>query len=154
MPNASARAAQALLEVVPAIMLAIRTDIRGRRPPGLSVPQFRTLAFLNRTAGASLSEVAEHIGLALPSMSKLVNDLVVRKLVTRATHARDRRRAVLRLTRHGGAVLDASLESTRAFLARRLSALPKSEHLMILQTLDILRVVFKREHPNKSHAHP
>jgi hypothetical protein len=46
------------------------------------MPQFRTLAVIDRNANASLSDVTEHIGLTLPSMSKLVDGLVARKLAT------------------------------------------------------------------------
>ena len=48
--------------------------------------QFRTLAFVDANQGASLSEVAGHIGLGLPSMSKLVDALVNRELLTRDVH--------------------------------------------------------------------
>ena len=49
----------------------------------LSVPQFRTLLFLRRHPGASLSEVAEHIGLTLPSISKMIDRLEARDLLAR-----------------------------------------------------------------------
>jgi len=64
--------ARQVLETVPLVMRTVRAEMRRRRTADLSVPQFRTLNFLNRQAGASLSQVAEHIGLTLPSMSLLV----------------------------------------------------------------------------------
>ncbi len=78
--------AQEILDVVPVVMRSIRAEMRRHRTADLSVPQFRTLAFIDRNADASLSDVAEHIGLTLPSMSKIVEGLVVRKFVTRQTH--------------------------------------------------------------------
>ena len=60
--------ARQVLEIVPLVMAAIRTEIRTHRGSELSVPQFRVLIFLNRHAGASLSDIAEHLGLTLPSM--------------------------------------------------------------------------------------
>ena len=87
MPTPPDVCAQEILEVVPAVMLAIRAELRRHRTADLSVPQFRTLAFIDRQADASLSDVAEHIGLTLPSMSKIVDGLVTRKFVTRG-HAR------------------------------------------------------------------
>ena len=56
---------------------------------------------LNRNQGASLSEVAEHVGLTLPSVSKMVDGLVTRGLLTRATDPGDRRRLTLSLTPAG-----------------------------------------------------
>jgi DNA-binding MarR family transcriptional regulator len=72
--------AQDVLDVAPLIMRAIRADMRAHRHAGFSVPQFRMLAFLNRNEGASLSGLAEFIGLTLPSASTMVDTLVARKL--------------------------------------------------------------------------
>src|SRR5512137_2718402 len=100
--------AQEILEVVPAVMRIIRAEMRRHRTADLSVPQFRTLAFIDRNVAASLSDVAEHIGLTLPSMSKIVDGLVMRKLVTRQTHPTDRRRMTLALTPRGQTALQTS----------------------------------------------
>ena len=84
--------ARQVLEAVPLVMLAIRTEMRRHRGSDLSVPQFRVLVYLNRHAGASLSDIAEHMGLTLPSMSKMIDGLVLRGLVLRRTNPADRRR--------------------------------------------------------------
>ena len=70
-PETSARQ---VLEVIPRVMRQIRTEMRSCRMPDLTVPQLRALAFINSNAGASLSDVSEHLGLALPSTSKLMMD--------------------------------------------------------------------------------
>ena len=75
--------ARQILEIVPMVMRAIRTEIRSHRGSELSVPQFRVLIFLNRHEGASLSDIAEHLGLTLPSTSKMIDGLVARNMVTR-----------------------------------------------------------------------
>ena len=84
--------AHELLEVVPLVMRTIRTEMRGHRGADLSVPQFRTLVFLGNHGGASLSDLADFIGLTLPSVSKLIDGLVTRKLVARKVCTNDRRR--------------------------------------------------------------
>jgi DNA-binding MarR family transcriptional regulator len=134
--------AQEILEVVPAVMRAIRTEMRRHRTVDLSVPQFRTLAFINGKADASLSDVADHIGLTLPSMSKIVEGLVVRKFVTRQTHATDRRRMTLALTTRGKTALQTSREATRACLAEDLAGLTERQRETIAQAMEILRPVF------------
>src|SRR5512136_916163 len=131
--------AQEILEVVPAVMRTIRTEMRRHRTADLSVPQFRTLAFIDRQADASLSDVAEHIGLTLPSMSKIVDGLVARNLVTRQTHATDRRRMMLALTPRGQTALQTSRAATRACLAEDLVALSDRQRETIAQALEILR---------------
>jgi DNA-binding MarR family transcriptional regulator len=134
--------AQEILEVVPAVMRTIRSEMRRHRTADLSVPQFRTLAFINGKVDASLSDVAEHIGLTLPSMSKIVDGLVVRKFVTRQTHPVDRRRMTLALTARGLTALQASRDATRACLAEDLAGLTERQRDTVAQAMEILRPVF------------
>jgi DNA-binding MarR family transcriptional regulator len=134
--------AQEILEVVPTVWRAIRAELRRHRAADLSIPQFRTLAFIDHNADASLSNVAENIGLTLPSMSKIVEGLVVRKLVTRQTHATDRRRMMLALTTRGKTALQTSREATRDCLAKDLAALNGRQREIIVQAMEILRPVF------------
>jgi DNA-binding MarR family transcriptional regulator len=134
--------AQEVLEVVPVVMRTIRAELRRHRAADLSIPQFRTLAFIDRQTDASLSDVAEHIGLTLPSMSKIVEGLVVRKFVTRQTHATDRRRMMLALTARGQTALQTSREATRACLAEDLATLSQRQRDTIAQAMEILRPVF------------
>jgi len=142
MQISSDECAHEVLDVVPLVMRTIRAEMRDRRTPDLSVPQFRTLTFLNRHEGASLSDVAEHIGLRLPSMSKLMDGLVARNLVKRQTHPDDRRRVTLALTARGRTTLQTALEGTRACLAERLATLPASNLAAVAKAMQILRPLF------------
>ncbi len=135
-----------LMDVVPLVMRAVRAEMRCRRAEDLSVPQFRVLAFLSYRAGASLSDVAEHVGLTLPAMSRLVDGLVVRGLVDRATCAADRRRVTLALTERGGALLASARQATEARLAELLSGLSPSDRAALAVALPALRRVFTVEH--------
>ncbi len=134
--------ARQLLDVVPLIMCAIRREMRSHRSADISVPQFRTLAFLSDHKGASLSEVADFIGLTLPSMSKLVDGLVTRGLVTRQTHPGDRRRMTLALTQAGQEFHQSAREATQDCLARRLVLLPDSDRAVVMRAMEALCQVF------------
>ena len=142
MPPSPDACAQEILEVVPIVMRTIRAEMRRHRTADLSVPQFRTLAFIDRNVDASLSDVAEHIGLTLPSMSKIVDGLVTRRLVTRQTHPADRRRMTLALTARGQTAWQSSRAATRACLAEDLAALSGRQRETIAQAMEILRPVF------------
>lgn len=144
--------AQEVLEVTPLIMAAIRAEMRRQRGWDLSVPQFRTLAYLNYSHGASLSDAADFIGLTLPSMSKLVEGLVARQLITREISASDRRRVTLALTPAGQASFHAAQTATRAFLARRLAELPAEERAVVAQAMQILRPLFTPQYELESQA--
>ena len=145
MPTSPEACAQEILEVVPQVMRAIRTEMRRHRTVDLSVPQFRALAFIDRNPAASLSAVAEHIGMTLPSMSKMIDGLVARRLVSRQTHPGDRRRMVLALTKNGLAALTISRRATRACLAENLAVLPDAERANIVRAMEALRPLFTLE---------
>ena len=134
--------AHEVLDVVPLVMRTIRTQMRQHRAVDLSVPQFRTLSYINSNSGASLSAVAEQIGLTLPSMSKIVDGLVVRKLVIRQTHHVDRRRMTLALTERGRSALAASHEATRNCLAQALGNLSSADRSTIMDAMNLLRPIF------------
>lgn len=144
MPSSSQETARQVLDVVPAIMRTVRTQMRAAGATQLSVPQFRTLGFIDRQRGASLSDAAAHIGLTLPSMSKLVDGLVERKLVVRQSHANDRRRITLALTARGSAVLQVARASTQAALAERMAALTDRERAAVVRAMQILQPLFAR----------
>jgi DNA-binding MarR family transcriptional regulator len=137
--------ARELLEVVPPVMRVIRAEMRSQTAPELSVPQFRVLSYLNRNAGGSLSEVADHIGLTRPAMSVLVDGLVNRRLVTRETDPGDRRRLTLTLTRAGQSLYSAARQHTQARLAARLQTLSPDERAALVASLEQLRGLFRPE---------
>jgi DNA-binding MarR family transcriptional regulator len=134
-----------LLKVVPRVMRTVRTDMRNFRDHSLSVPQFRTLGFIHRNSGTSLSQTAEHIGLTLPAMSRLVEGLVNRHLLVRQRHPDDRRRITLDLTAHGHSIWISAREFTQISLSEKLSALSPKEHSAISHAMTILGRVFAGE---------
>ena len=138
-----------VLDTVPLVMRTIRTEFRNQRSGDLSVPQFRTLAFINGNDGASLSSLANHIGLTLPSMSKLVDELVNRGLVDREEYRQDRRRICLRLTSQGKNELEVVHNHTQAFLAGKMSSLTNEELTTIARSLQILNDLFVSVHSTK-----
>src|SRR5690242_4427095 len=107
--------AQQILEIVPIVMRTIRAEFHEERSSDLSVAQFRALAYIKNNDGASLSSLAAHIGLTLPSMSKLIDGLVSRELVIRSSHSADRRKICLQLTGAGRSKLAAAYKHTQAF---------------------------------------
>jgi DNA-binding MarR family transcriptional regulator len=135
-------AAAELLEVVPAVMRAIRAQMRSTAARELSVVQFRALAFMDRQPGVSLTDLKDHIGLSLPSVSKLVQGLLARGFLHRAENPADRRRNALVATAKGKRVLEAARAVTRQSLADRLAALGDEELRTLRAALAALRPVF------------
>jgi DNA-binding MarR family transcriptional regulator len=134
--------ARELLEVVPIVIRGIRSEMRSRRSPDLTVPQFRTLAFVDRNAGSSLLEVANHLGLTSPSTSRLVDGLVARGMMTREDHPADRRRVRLIVTHSGQKILETSRRSTLAYLADKLSSVSADDREVIFKAMKALQPIF------------
>jgi DNA-binding MarR family transcriptional regulator len=145
MTVSSEECAHELLEIAPLIMRVIRSEMRSHRTPDLTVPQFRALAYLHRLPGSSLSAVAEHVGLALPSMSTMIEGLVTRKLVTRQTSPADRRCVTLTLTRRGQTMLEAARQEAQARLTEMVAALSAEERAGVVEALRTLRPIFSSE---------
>jgi DNA-binding MarR family transcriptional regulator len=141
--DAAGEAAAGLLEVVPAVMRAIRLKMRESTSSELSVVQFRSLALADhQPRGASVSEIAAHIGLTMPSASKLVDVLVRRGYLRRTSDPTDRRMALLVPTTKGRRAMNAARRTTRGHLARMLGQV-SSDHLrQIVAALEAMRPVF------------
>jgi len=134
--------AHALMDTAPQIMQAIRMEMRRSRGSTISIPQFRTLRFIQKNPDSSLSHLAEHLGLTLPSVSKLVDGLVKQKLITRKASTADRRKLTLLLTQTGTAIVDSARTDARAHLAQKLKDLPEADLQTISQAMQLLHPLF------------
>jgi DNA-binding MarR family transcriptional regulator len=150
-PASADGCARELLAAAPAVMRFIRREMRRHRQAGLTVPQFRALIFVSHTDGASVSAVAEHLGLSVPAASRMVTVLVKRGLMKRQSPSHDRRRVSLSLTRRGDAAFRKAHAATRVALARSLDVLPPKELSRIRRAMRAVGRVFAAENgsPNK-----
>ena len=131
-----------VLDTVPVVMRFIRAEMRSKRARGVSVPQFRSMAFLRTNEGASLSQVAEHVGLSMPAMSRLIDGLVRRGLLARDSSESDRRKVTLRLTARGQDMIRAARKWTEQRLAAVLGNLPKDHRSEIAAAMAVLKGAF------------
>ena len=145
MDNPARQCAREILETVPLVMRFIRDQVRQRRTAGLSLPQFRTLIFLNRVKNSSLSAVAGHLGLSLPAMSRLINGLVDDRLVERQPVSTNRRQIALTLTARGQATLEKVRDEIRLRLADSLKNLPAAEQKTVQRAMRVLHKVFDNQ---------
>jgi len=120
----------------------IRAQMRAHRGAGLSVPQLRSLLFVNRHEGAALGILAQHLGLTPPSTSKLVEDLVQRGLLERAISTADRRRLRLGISPAGKRLLEAVLAETHGKLSAALAGLDPRELQTVSLAMRVLRACF------------
>lgn len=136
------RCAREVLVGVPAVMRFIRCQMRRNRQADLTVPQFRALVFLSHSEDASLSAMAEHLGLSLPAASRMMDVLVRRGLVRRRDQPRDRRRVSLSLTPRGRSAFEAAFAATHAAMSRSLKSIPREELALIHAAMRTLSRTF------------
>ena len=135
------RCAWALLDAVPPLMWHIRRSMRSFRQ-GLSMPQFRAMVLIANEPEASLSAVAEHLALSLPTTSRMVSGLVGKGLLTRQDCATDRRQVSLGVTAKGRAVLDAAWSGTGRELAVHLADVPADGRSAVVAAMGVVRGLF------------
>ena len=145
MPKLLDACAHQLMDTAPQIIQSIRLEMRRGRGSDISIPQFRTLRFIQKNPDSSLSHLAEHLGLTLPSVSKLVDGLVKQRLVSRKESAEDRRKITLLLTNTGASIVDSARASARIRLAEKLKHLSDDDLETISQTMQILHPIFANQ---------
>jgi DNA-binding MarR family transcriptional regulator len=134
-----------LLDVVPLAMRRVRAYMREARAADLSVPQFRALAFLRAHPGATLSDVADHVGLTLPAASRMIDGLVARDYAVRQPSAVNRRCVELRVSDRGREMLEVTRRHTQDALAGILQTLDEDERAAVMRSLETLRMVFSSD---------
>lgn len=135
-----------VMETIPSVMQFLRAEMR-KNSSLLSVPQFRALAFLDRHPGASLSNLAEHLGVTRATASAITERLVQRNLVNRTERPQERRHVVLKLTQAGAEYLQQIRETTRAKIAKMFVSLSESQRLSVVEGLAILSNVLEKTEP-------
>ena len=130
------------MDTVPQIVQAIRVEMRLGHGANISIPQFRTLRFIQRQPDSSLSNLADHMGLTPPSVSKLVDGLVKQKLINRQESSTDRRRLTLKLTQAGESIVNLSRANAQDSLAKTLGRLSDEDLNIVERAMELLHPLF------------
>jgi DNA-binding MarR family transcriptional regulator len=137
--------AHELMDIAPKIMQFIRVEMRHGRGSDLSIPQFKALRYIQRNPDSSLSDLADFLGLTLPSVSKLVDGLVKQELISRQESAIDRRRLTLVLTQSGESIVNSARDATQANLTKILGGLSEDELQTVHQAMELLYPLFESQ---------
>jgi len=103
---------------------------------GLSLPQYRLLAYLSRGSSAA-SPAARQLATSRPSVTALVDGVVAKGLVTRGPDAADRRRVTLALTPEGFAVVERAEGAVSARLSALAAHLPPEDARRAVDSLGL-----------------
>ena len=131
-----------VLDVMPAVMDALRGAMRQQVGEQLSVPQFRCLNFIALQPGCSVGAVAAFLGVTMPTASAMVDRLVRAGAVAPRTAVADRRRSELQLTAAGQAQIDHIRQGAHSEFARALGHCSAGELQTLQDGLAVLRRAF------------
>ena len=140
---AAVQCADAVLDVMPGVMDAMRGAMRRQVGEPLSVPQFRCLQHIALRPCCSVSDVAKFLGVTLPTASALIDRLVKAGCVAPTAAALDRRRTELQLTASGHALLGQIRQGARQDFARALASCTESELSAVHAGLIVLKRAFR-----------
>jgi DNA-binding MarR family transcriptional regulator len=136
------QAAETLVLVAAHVMRDFRDEVRRRPTHGLTFTQLKALGYLKVSAGVSLSDVAEYLGLGAPTTSKVIDELVQQEMVGRETAAEDRRRVTLHITPRGRRSLETVRVPAVRALALRLAPLADEDRAVITRAMHLLQPLF------------
>jgi|JI10StandDraft_1071094.scaffolds.fasta_scaffold184309_3 DNA-binding MarR family transcriptional regulator len=102
---------------------------------GLVRPEYVVLYALHLQDGIAAKDVVASAGFPKNTISRAIQKLLRRRLIRRASDARDRRSYVLRLTAEGRRILDETVPPMVAWEKRMLSALSREESQVLSKLL-------------------
>jgi DNA-binding MarR family transcriptional regulator len=141
--------ATTVTESIPHVMRLVRAQMR-KATALPSVAQVRALGHVKRRPGISITDVAQHLGVAKATASVLVETLIGRGLLGRAPRKGERRAAALTITPRGDRLLREARASTRERIAAAVAPLSARERGAIVSGLELLGraldVAEEREH--------
>ncbi|MEU6307042.1 MarR family winged helix-turn-helix transcriptional regulator [Streptomyces chartreusis] len=106
-------------------------DVRPRLPPR----QIRALEAIARRPTLNVTALAEHLGIGLPTASRLCDRLEAAGLLRRHVRPGDRREVRLEVTDQGHRLLTDVTERLSVYLAGALDAVPPDRRLRLEQVL-------------------
>ena len=128
--------ARDLLHVMMQMMRSVATEMR-RSPQALAPGQMGALMRL-KMSPAAMSDLARHLGVSVPTVSKSIDVLEDRKWVERWIDPSDRRQTIVRLTPEGRRVTAAMREQTERHVAGLLAPLTPEQRIEVRAALDVL----------------
>lgn len=106
---------------------------------GVSMLHVQVLAHLDRTGPASMSSLADHLGVSLPNASGIASRMEERRLIERSHDAGDRRRVLVRLTDAGAQFTRELGDLRRAHVTALIAGLPAESQQNLLRAIRDVR---------------
>ena len=106
------------------------------------MPQFRAMVMISNQPSASLSCVAEHLAMSLPTTSRIVTGLVNKGFLKREGSIEDRRQMSLLMTARGQAVLSGAWAAAQEGMADELKQFSAQQRTTIVDAMKMVKTMF------------
>jgi DNA-binding MarR family transcriptional regulator len=141
-PQPSATPAALAHDLLDVTMQMMRSVAREMRRSSQSVAPAQVGALMRlKMAPASMSDLARHLGVSVPTVSKSIGVLADRGWVERWVDPSDRRHTIVRLTVEGRRITAAMKRQTERHVAMLLAPLTPEQRAQLLGTLGVLKGV-------------
>ncbi|MFZ2975835.1 MAG: MarR family transcriptional regulator [Candidatus Moraniibacteriota bacterium] len=107
----------------------------------LSMAQLETLKFIGERKNPLMKDVADHLFIAPPSLTPLIDGLETRKLVKRGPAKNDRRAILISLTDEGKDVLEETMKKKMKRMGDVFKKLTKEEQKSLIRILEKLSAI-------------
>lgn len=111
---------------------------RSDHAAALTLVQWRLLVIAASRRGPRVGELAAHLGVSVPSASRLVRRLEARGLVDAVRAEDDRRATMVSLTPHGRALVDDVIAQRRALIEQVLQDRPRGRDAVAVAAVEDL----------------
>lgn len=135
--------ASAVVDAIPPVTRFMRAEVGRQLGSPASMAQIRSLGFLMRNPGASLSALAEHLCVTRATASATIERMVQHGLVERAEDPNERRFVALTVTPSGVERFQAARQVARSAVSEILATLPESKLRTLVEGLQVLQEAFR-----------
>lgn len=102
---------------------------------GVTEQQWRVLRVLDEEGPLDPTSIASRAVLLLPSLTRILQKLEEKELVTRRRDEQDRRRQVIEVTEAGRHIINANMETSRRILSDMRERLGEERHEVLIDLL-------------------
>jgi len=134
---------------------SIHTFIRRTRQSNLSISQTNTLFRIYHQGPGSVHELATHLGISMPGVSQLLDQLIEAGYLYRSTDPSDRRVKWIALTEKGTLAVEKSMDARHSWVIELSQLITPEEKAQLLPGLNLLRIrteqLMKKSDKNYQH---
>lgn len=113
-------------------------EVRHVAKYGVTVAEFRCLKALLVNESVNMNQLAQEMQITNSRMTRIIDNLVTKKLVQRIENEQDRRMNIVTLTPDGKLKAQMMLQSAIAINSEILSRIPDEKHESVIDAIDLL----------------